>query len=206
MAGAATEEGSAATGRHARPRRRAGRPRRGRRGHGDGQVPEDARGTPWPAGEQHDAVARVDVLLLEVPHPGQGAHRGVGAAEPGAGDVEAVEVADAAPVPLPPRRLGEVGDVPAGQRRAEAAVEAPELRAADQPAVPPRERHARDRGAGRLAGEDAADDAVGEDCVVRRAVGGWPLPLPRLWCARRRLLPLLGDDLILSSLLLHRSC
>jgi len=64
-------------GRHARPRRRAGRPRRGRRGHGDGQVPEDARGTPWPAGEQHDAVARVDEPLVEVQRPRDRAHRGV---------------------------------------------------------------------------------------------------------------------------------
>jgi len=78
-------------GRHARPRRRAGRPRRGRRGHGDGQVPEDARGTPWPAGEQHDAVARVDEPLVEAQRPRDRAHRGVAAA---AGNVEAVADGD----------------------------------------------------------------------------------------------------------------
>jgi hypothetical protein len=40
------------------------------------------------------------------------------------------------------------------------AVEAPELRAADQASVALRERRARDRGAGREAGEDVADDVV----------------------------------------------
>ena len=40
-------------------------------------------------------------------------------------------------------------------RPAPVAVEAPELRAADQAAVVLRERRARDRGAGRQVGEDA---------------------------------------------------
>ena len=62
----------------------------------------------------------------------------------------------------PYARRREVRDVRGWQRRAEAAVEAPELRAADQAPVVLRERRARDRGAGGQPRQDGADGVVAD--------------------------------------------
>jgi hypothetical protein len=117
--------------------------------------------------------------------------------------VEAVELADQVPLSRPPqRRGGDVRDVRAGKRWGEAAMEAPERRAEDQAAVVLRERRAPDRGAGRQAREDAAENIVADACAWR-AIEGFPLPLLRGRCDRRRRPSLLLDDLILPCLLLR---
>lgn len=132
--------------------------------------------------KEPDAVARVDVLGSEVPPSGDRANRCVaGAGEPVAGEVEAVVPAGRMLLLRSPMygRRREVGDVRGRQRRAEAAVEAPELPAADQAPMALGERHAGDRGAGRQARQDGADgvvadaDGVASDDVFRflRVVG-----------------------------------
>jgi len=161
----------------------------------DGRVPEDAPalGRVLVTGKEHDAVACVDVSHVRKPRSRERTHRHrVVAVEPAcAGDVEALERAGGHLVltggPHPYGRCHEVRDVRARQRRGEPAVEAPELGAADQPPVPPRERHGRHRGARRDAGEDVAHDVVAQDCcgIGSRA----PAPsLLRVWRACRRLL------------------
>ena len=89
-------------------------------------------------------MGRVDVSHAEVTCPGERSCRGAGAA----GDVEAVELADDG---SSPGYLGrrDVRDLRARQRLAEAAVEAPELRAEYHAAVMLGERHEGDQDARR---------------------------------------------------------
>ena len=89
-------------------------------------------------------MARVDVSHAEVTCPGERSCRGAGAA----GDVEAMKLADDV---SSPGYLGrrDVRDLRARQRRAEAAVEAPELRAEYHAAVMLGERHEGDQDARR---------------------------------------------------------
>ena len=107
----------------------------------DAGVPEHA---PARVGKEQDAAARVDVPHAEVACSGEQSCRGAGAA----GDVEAVKLPDDV---LSPGYLGrrDVRDLRARQRRAEAAVESPELRAEYHAAVMLGERRAGDKGARR---------------------------------------------------------
>ena len=76
-----------------------------------------------------------------------------------------------------------VCDARAGRRRAEAAVEEPEVEAADEPPVVPRERRASHGVAGRQAGEDVEQDLVVADAAAVSSPprhGGSLPPAPRI--------------------------
>ena len=79
-----------------------------------------------------------------------------------------------------------VCDARAGRRRAEAAVEEPEVEAADEPPVVPRERRASHGVAGRQAGEDVEQDLVADPAAVspltRHGACFLP-PAPRMFCS-----------------------
>ena len=75
-----------------------------------------------------------------------------------------------------------VCDARAGRRRAEAAVEEPEVQAADEPPVVPRERRASRRVAGRQAGEYVEQGLVADAAAVSSLPrhGGSLPPAPRI--------------------------
>ncbi|TVU15952.1 hypothetical protein EJB05_39496, partial [Eragrostis curvula] len=101
---------------------------------------------------------------------GKRAHRSVASLEAATSDMEAVDPADGL----------DVGNMRMRQWRrwAEAEVQAPELRAADQAVVVLREHHGRHRRPGRQPDEDVVEDVIADGCSWRIVIVAFPLPLP----------------------------